>query len=107
MEPFYWYAGGVVVLFIVIMIGIVAYSMRLPPGKSRGDNAGLVTIAALTGPFVALWFIALGWVVAIFWRKFGIQDASLSQMTFYGSIAVLVFVIKSPFDAYKNFFRSK
>lgn len=103
MKTFYWYSAGVVVVFILVLIGTVIYTNTMKP-KSAGNNSGLVTMVALAGPMAAIWFIALGWVVTIFWRKFMSHDATLSQSTFYIACALLLIVLKAPFDAYKNFF---
>jgi hypothetical protein len=103
MKPFYWYAGGVVALFVLVLIATVVYTMFFVP-RSPGNDSGLVTMVAIGGPAVAVWLIALGWVVAIFWRKFVSHDPTVSQWMFYSAIVLLLVVIKSPFDAYKNFF---
>lgn len=103
MKTFYWYSGGVVALMVLVIVAVTLYTFYFAP-KSPGNDAGLVTFVALAGPAVALWFIAVGWVVAIFWRKFSLKDPELSPVTFYVALVVCLIVLKSPFDAYKTFF---
>ena len=102
MKLFYWYCGFVIAAFVLSLVAAGLFDLYQSK-TSPGHQGGLATFVALAGPFAVLWFVALGWGVSILWRRFASGDTSISAMVLVFAIAVLLIVIRSPFDVYQNF----